>query len=529
MSTTWPARAPSTRGRLSASSVGELLVFALEHRLNGSLVFETTEGEKSALFVEAGCVTKARTAAPIEPLGRLLLDSSSIDPATLDAGLAKAGLTGRRLGEALLELHAVTSEQLESALAEQLGRQVSSLGRLPGSSAYGFYADRDFLRDWPVCDADPLALIWRSIRDAVALTPRQKDVLASLSGRKLRLHPASAPERLGFSQPEQIVVNALRTRPRALEELLRAALLDGESLQRLMYALLLTHQLDHGQQGLPLDARSNLARSSRPPRGSQPSSAPLGSRSSLPPAAARGSARPSGSRASLPPQPGARASTPPNVAGRTSRPPSIAGRTSPGSSLPPRTSAPPVSPLASKHESQPPRSLSSARPAAPTGSVGERRSESTGSLHPTDPVLLARARANFDAALAHVQRQQFDAAEKLAREATEEDTGSAEYLALHAWLRAQLGELTRPEQASQIVAALDRAALKQRDSVSIRFYRAQVLNRLGREEEALRDFKFVLRRDPGHLEAARELRLHQMRARGEDKKKPSLLAKLFLR
>ncbi|MEY2933785.1 MAG: hypothetical protein RL033_4534 [Pseudomonadota bacterium] len=149
-------------------------------------------------------------------------------------------------------------------------------------------------------------------------------------------------------------------------------------------------------------------------------------------------------------------------------------------------------------------------------------------MHPTDPAVLARAREYFETACEQAQRQQLDAAEKLARRACEHDTGNAEYLALHAWLRAQLGELANAEQAAQIVAALDRAVLKDRESVAIRFYRGQVLNRLGREDDAVRDFRFVLRRDPGHVDAARELRLHEMRKRGPQKK-PSLLAKLFLR
>src|SRR6185295_18537286 len=145
MTTLRPPRAPSTRGLLSASSLGELLVFALEQRLHGSFVFETAAGQKSALFIDAGCVTKARTTDPVAPLGRLLVDERLIEQATLDAGLARAGLTGNRLGEVLVELAAVTEEQVEAALGEQLGRRVSLIGRLPGSSAYGFYVDRDFL------------------------------------------------------------------------------------------------------------------------------------------------------------------------------------------------------------------------------------------------------------------------------------------------------------------------------------------------------------------------------------------------
>src|SRR4051812_17316045 len=108
MTTLRPPRAPSTRGLLSSSSLGELLVSALEQRLHGSLVFETPAGQKSALFIDAGCVTKARTADPVEPLGRLLVECRLIEPATLDTGLARAGLTGHRLGEVLVELAAVT-------------------------------------------------------------------------------------------------------------------------------------------------------------------------------------------------------------------------------------------------------------------------------------------------------------------------------------------------------------------------------------------------------------------------------------
>jgi tetratricopeptide (TPR) repeat protein len=490
------------------------LVVALEQRLEGSLVFETIDGKKSALLVAAGCIAKACTEAPVEPLGRLLVEAGLIDSATLDSGLAQAGLTGHRLGQVLVELKAVTPGQVEAALGEQIGRRVSLIGGLPGSTAYGFYADRDLLGGWPVCDADPLALIWRAVRGTLGWTPRQQESLASLGGRKLRLHPASAPERLGLSQQERMVVNALRTRPRAIEELLRAALLDGERLQRLMYTLALTRQIEQGPLALPLDAAANLRRTSRPPLGSYASQPPQG-RASLAPG--RASLAPS--RTSLAPS---RASAAPSRASLTPSQGSVAPTR--GSLAPSRASLAPSRVSSSRMPpSQPPRSASSLRPLA-----AERRSESSGSLHPTDPVLLASARASYDAAREHVQRQQFELAEKLARKACAEDTGNAEYLALHAWLRAQQGELQNPELAAQIVAALDRAALKQRESVSIRFYRGQVLNRLGRDEEALRDFRFVLRHEPGHVDAARELRLQQMRKRGTEKR-PSLLAKLFLR
>ena len=146
-----------------------------------------------------------------------------------------------------------------------------------------------------------------------------------------------------------------------------------------------------------------------------------------------------------------------------------------------------------------------------------------------DPGRAEDAARAYQAAQECVGRKQFARAETFARQACEADPQSAEYLALHAWLRVQGGELSQPVRATQIMALLDRAVMKERESVSIRFYRAQALKRLGRDAEAYRDFRFVARRQPDHLDAVREVRLHEMRARNEERKKSSVFSKLFLR
>ena len=65
-------------------------------------------------------------------------------------------------------------------------------------------------------------------------------------------------------------------------------------------------------------------------------------------------------------------------------------------------------------------------------------------------------------------------------------------------------------------------------SVPVRLYRAQVLKRLGRDEDAYKDFRFVARRNPEHLDAVREVRLHLIRARNKQKRS-GVFARLFLR
>ena len=164
----------------------------------------------------------------------------------------------------------------------------------------------------------------------------------------------------------------------------------------------------------------------------------------------------------------------------------------------------------------------------PQAAVPPPEAAAQGTDEPARAAATLAAEAAFQAAQLCVRRKQFTQAERFARKACEHDRGSAEYLALHAWVRMQGGELASPADASQIMAALDRAVLKERASVSIRFYRAQVLKRLGRHEDAYKDFVFVARRQPGNLDAMREVRLYQMRVRNKQKTS-GVFYKLFLR
>ena len=63
------------------------------------------------------------------------------------------------------------------------------------------------------------------------------------------------------------------------------------------------------------------------------------------------------------------------------------------------------------------------------------------------------------------------------------------------------------------------AVAKQTNNVKIRYYYAGVLKLSGHDNAALREFKFVADNDPSNLDAARELRLAEMRRQqgGSDK------------
>jgi tetratricopeptide (TPR) repeat protein len=442
---------PTVIGHLHAASIAELLVTALTRQLTGSLVLETPAHEKSAIVLRAGHVIKLRTATLMEPLGGLLLAGGLVDAATLATGLLRARQEKVRLGASLLSMKAVRAEHLEAMLGEQLARRISWLSRLPSTSAFGFYADVDWLAEQPESAADPWALIWRSVRDALELQPRQRALLAGLESQPLRVTASAQVDRLGLNAAEQALVQGLREHTESLPLSLRRATLDPDRLERLLYVLVLTGQLE-----------SALA----------PDPAPEAWRG-LEPMSHLTRQKPHAEQASAEPTPA------------------------------------PVRALEDRIEQALDRATRARR-------VQERAKHA-----------LEATRA-FQAAEECVRRQQFERAQDFARQASEADAMNAEYLALHAWLRMHGGELSQPAAAAQILAALDRAVSKERSNTRIRFYRAQVLKQLGRHEDAFKDFRFVARQEPSHLDALREVRLHLMRSR-KRQKSSGVFSRLFLR
>jgi hypothetical protein len=523
------ATPPQARGRLATTSIAELLAMALERRSSGSFVFETPSKDKSALVVASGRVTKVRTAEPVDPLGRLLTDGGVIDRATLERALRVAQERKDPLGEALVQLDAVDRQVIERTLREQLGRRLSWLAELPGQSAFGFYANVDFLEDRPECSGDPLSLIWRCMRDGRLPPPRQETVLSALGTRRLGLGTRGSLYRFDLSPRVRSSIESLSVRPLPLDALIPLTGLADALARRLIYTLLITHQLE------PLPVQSvPSARSSVPPDAAAAAAVSQSSR----PGASSSSRLPS---SRIPP---ARASHAP--AAPASHAPSARASQAPTA---PASQAPtaPASQAPSARASQAPAAPASQAPSARASQVPPTSQPSTDrpsqvpervehALERASRLVRERARAEgaaeasraVEAAEEHITKKQFADAERLMRAACNADPNNPEYMALHAWLRVQIGEHAVPAFAAQIVSALDRAVMKAPTSVPVRFRRAQVLKRLGRDDEAYKDFRFVARRAPDHLDAVREVRLHMIRTRNKQKQS-GVFSKLFLR
>lgn len=118
-----------------------------------------------------------------------------------------------------------------------------------------------------------------------------------------------------------------------------------------------------------------------------------------------------------------------------------------------------------------------------------------------------KATTAFQKAEVLLKRGNLALAEKEAQVAFENDPTQADYIALYAWIQAQKAGADLTDLAVQ----LEKAAKAEPNNLRVRWYRGQLLKRLGRSREALHDFRFIVERDPRHTDAHREVRLYAMR------------------
>lgn len=146
--------------------------------------------------------------------------------------------------------------------------------------------------------------------------------------------------------------------------------------------------------------------------------------------------------------------------------------------------------------------------------------------------LVLRSAEAFQKAEIMMKKKDLERAEELARLAHEGDPEQPEYAALYAFIRARRPD-AKEEDIATSLAMLKKAIAKQGNNVKIHYYLACVLKASGQMAAAIREYKYVAENDPSNVDAAREIRLHEMR-KGNSKQpateaEAGLLGKLFKR
>lgn len=536
--------APTASGTFAATPLGHLLIHALDRRLTGSMVFEEPDHQKHAVYFLAGAPAAARTSTSVALLGSLAVEHGMLAADRVDAALEAAAQGGKRLGEVLQDWGVLDEPALDALLREQVARRVQHLRVLPPETAYGYYEGKNFLEraGGPNEPCAAIPLIWHVMR----VTPdhgRAAETLARLKDVPLRFHMDAPLARFELEPGERAVVDVVRAKPQPLPELAGRDLVEPARLERLVYTLLLLRQFDLGTGSQPIGAeRRNIS-----PFPTPQVHAPSGHAPDTRAAVATG--------ASPPPAPPERGVSPPP------------GAPAPAAEIDLPPSAPSVSPADDPLRREAAERTSASKQSyydvlgvpvdAPAGAIAAAYFQLAKRWHPDrlgadhadlrdtamrifarigeahqvlvdpdqrkqyDALLengegaadeqeqvqrLVRAATNFQKAQVLLKRNNLGAAEEAARAALADAPDEADHIAMVAWLEA-----VKPgADLDARLRDLNRAAKMEESNLRVRWFRGQVLKRLGRERQAVEDFRLIVEKDPRHVDAQRELRLFEM-------------------
>ena len=543
---------PTATGVLASRPLPELLIFVLERHLTGTLVLEDPDGRKTALYMADGSVSKIKTGEAIGRLGELLVSMNTISESSLPRGLAAMADSDKRIGEALIGLDMLDEGTLDTCLGEQLGRKLAWCCRLHRQTAYGFYERSDLLEDWggPVNLPDPLALIWRSIRDSED-SPRLSQVLQRLAGHPLRLHTQSRSARFGFEAKYKAVIDVLRAKPMNLGQLADTGLLDRAGIARLAYVLAITRHLDTGSSaGLPIGVAEGASSRGASRTGSKTRKSAV-ARSIAPRGPASVRALNKDADKSMPPSSGEASALRKQLLAFGEKLESMSYYDV--LEVLPKADARSIKRAYFRlakvwHPDRLPKSLAdlSAIASKVFSRIGEanqvlsdnaRRAEydqlmEEGTATESDKAAVqqrVRATAAYRLAGAALKKNDLARALEQAKTAHEIDP-KPEHTALFAYLACQ-DLLGRQELGVESLLAMLKAAAKELPAdVDVHLYLARMHKQHGKGSDARRAFAAVAKIDPKNVEAAREKRLFKMRedsGSGASSPRPSFMTKLF--
>lgn len=542
-------------GALERTPLSHLLVYCLDRSLSGTLVLQDPTDQRHAILFQRGVPVKVRTGTSSVLLGRLLIELSAVAPADVEDALVAASTLQIPLGKALCDEGKLEPARLLEVLRIQYQRKLIQLFSLPPATAFGFY-EKNLLESWggpePV-PIDVLAVLHAGI--SLGVEPeRERAALASLGERPLKLCVGPDYRRFGFSDRGRAVLDLLRARPMPLAQLEGAGVASPAQVRQVIYTLLLSRHLDLGASGKP----------------------PLGHETTSPPTSTSEAGRAAVGRLKLrniQKGGGIVEVNPPR--NQTAPIPSVLAELFPQALTP---STPPEA-LTPELEARRQEILDRARAIehenfftmlgvpqdAPPDTVHAAYLDLAKRWHPDRlPAALAPLRDTCSSIFSHlnkarevltdaVRRAEYvelmkqgggtpeeqarvtrlleaqseyrkaellfkkgdlAGAERFASAAVDKDPEQPDYSSLLAWIRANKPAVG-PDDLDASIRLLDTALSASPNHQRSLWYRGSLLKRLGKEKLAMVDFRKLLALDPRHVDAAREVRLFEMRGGGK--------------
>lgn len=517
---------PIAHGNFSQTPFAHILVYIFSKNLQGTLEIHDGDDEL-VIYFRGGCPAKVSSTKPGKRLGEVLEEMGKITPKQIQESLAEVQRTGELHGQALVRMGLVDGATLVAGITEQMiSKMVIAFTFLNGE--YAFFEGINLITKGPseLISLDTWALLMAGIR-LYGTELNVVSYLESLKNKSFFISDVETLRKLRLNSEERMLCRKLMESPQDLLSIKKWDAVGDSVLHSVLYVLLITKTLrvitpeeaERSKVQMP-----NIALESMPPEASM---------SSYPPEVQE-----------------MRDDIQKRVALISSQNYyemlGVAKDASTGEIRkaffklakvyhPDRSSKPGMEDLrealaylfANLSEAQGTLididtkemyDASLRDNGASGGAVGEESAEEEQVRR------IIEADKMYQKAMVRMRQQKNEQALELVEQAFMNCPEEGEYMATRAYLKMVLGQ----EEPDNIVDIF-RVALRHRPkSERVHFYFAQVLKKAGRVSEAKQYFQKAVDFNPRNIEAAREVRLIEMRSKQTGKnKKPGFLGKFL--
>ena len=261
-----PTQPPKAQGSLSTQPISHVLLYALDQRLAGTIVFEE-ESARHKVFLQRGVPVQVATERPVSRIGQVLVRLGLTSAAVVERWVTQAR-AGQLFGELLVEQGVVSTDDLARALEAQMVERLAALSDLPGTAQYAFYEDENLLFEpgtSQLIPTSPLNALYATLRGALD-EERLMGTLKRIWRIPLTFHPDADHEAYALTGEEDAVYERILQHRPTIDELLADRLVARRAALDMVYFLAVTRQLTwKGQKKGPIAPRGTRQRGRRIP------------------------------------------------------------------------------------------------------------------------------------------------------------------------------------------------------------------------------------------------------------------------
>jgi tetratricopeptide (TPR) repeat protein len=233
---------PLATGTLAKTPFANILIYVLEKKLHGTLQIKNTSDEVSIYFRD-GKPAKVHTSRPSKRLGEILQEMGKITPAQLTKSLDEVKRSGELHGQVLVRLGFIDTAELVAGITEQMTHKMIT-GFIIKDASFAFYQGHDLLStaSSELISLETSTLIMIGLRiygSKININP----VVGTLRDKAFFISDTAIIEKFGFNRTERRLTNKLLNEPVTLLQLKDWPDVDNDTIKKVLYVLIMTKSI----------------------------------------------------------------------------------------------------------------------------------------------------------------------------------------------------------------------------------------------------------------------------------------------